>query len=142
MGGTQDQIITVIEAWEVLSDPRKRELYDRARSGAADASAQAAWETVSQQASAAATAKAGEHAASRQEFSAWIDSISADVQSRRSGRLPAGAAAGVMVGCLVGIFAGPAMGVGAWAGVIVGALAGATGGAYAAASSRSAAAKT
>jgi hypothetical protein len=133
MGGTHEWMVSVIAAWEVLSDSSKRALYDQVRSTAADAAAREAWESVREAAVASAAATAQSHGRSWDEFSAWINTKAADVQGNFLGRWASGAVAGSLVGGLLGGIAGPGIGLGMTGGLFVGVTAGSVGGFLAAA---------
>lgn len=129
MGGTQEQMIELITAWEVLSSPERRALYDRARSTAAqDSAAHRAWASVEQEAHRSASTAARIHAVSWDDFCRWADQTAAKVQRGRAGRAAAGAMAGGLLGAALGGVAGPFVGVAIIAGLGIGATAGAIGG--------------
>jgi DnaJ-class molecular chaperone len=136
MGGTHAQMILVLEAWEILKDPDRRALYDKARSGANDPQAKVSWSTAQSQARASASATAQKYGRSWSEFSAWTDAVAADVQRHGAGRSAAGAFAGAIVGVLLGALIGWITGIGLGPGLAIGTPAGAVGGLIAVSRSR------
>lgn len=80
-GGSHAQMVLLNEAWEVLSHPESRRHYDAARSGAADATAAAAFE----QEVAAARRKAADYPAEWASFELWLESVAREFTETRYG---------------------------------------------------------
>lgn len=135
-GGSHRLMVELIAAWEVLSDPARRALYDQRRAGPVDAVTATGWEAARQDAVAAAEAKAKEYPRDWEEFARWIDAAAGEVQGSAGGRLASGAAAGLLVGVCLGALVGWMAGVGAAAGAVIGLVVGAAGGAWAATTQR------
>lgn len=131
-GGSHRLMVELIAAWEVLSDPAKRALYDERRAGPVDAAAAASWEAARQDAEAAAEAKAEQYAGDWEGFVSWMDAAAGEVEASAGGRLASGAAAGLLVGVSLGALVGWAAGAGVAPGAVIGVVVGAAGGAWAA----------
>jgi DnaJ-class molecular chaperone len=131
MGGTHEQMLLIIAAWEVLSDPGKKAAHDEARISAA-AAAQARWQSVREEASKSAAVAATEFGTSAKDFMAWVGRVSDEVEHNTARRGLVGALVGFVLGGSVGALAGAMLGVSGIGGSIVGGLTGAVGGFFAA----------
>lgn len=137
MGGTQDAMIALIEAWEMLSDPKRRAAYDRSRTSPTDAAAKEDVDRASEHAAEAAKAAVEAYGRTWDEFRQWVRVVADDVERSHTGRIIAGVLVGLLLGVFLGAIVGNEVGIGVLAGATVGIVAGGLGGGIAIASARS-----
>jgi hypothetical protein len=115
-GGSHEQMVAVLEAWEVLSDPEKRRRYDEARTLAND--------RVAQEAAAADTRQARQRAEQYPrrwaEMEAWLNGLTADFTRAEYGSTTVGGA-GSFPTIPIPTAGGSATG---WAFIVIGAVLG------------------
>ena len=147
-GGTEQQMMELLAAYEVLSDPVLRANYDEwrgqhAAGSTSESSNPEAAATAGQSPFAEAKRRAEQvyrvHGQSWAELSRWIHARSEVVRSTSVGRLASGGVAGLALGTIAGAIAGTYLGIGWIAGCTIGSICGLLGGALAADANGSAA---
>jgi curved DNA-binding protein CbpA len=137
MGGTQEMMLRLTTAWKILSDTRARTAYDKSRTTSNDPPVKNDWATASDDAKTWAQKSVKVHGNSWEEFVAWVNQATDDVQQKPRGRTAAGATAGILIGATAGLIAGHAVGMASLPAIAIGCAAGAIGGTFAAKDKRS-----
>lgn len=124
-GGTHEQMIRLLQAYEILSEPVTRQEYDSCQRQQ-DATA---WESACEQATRHAQATYQAHGQDWTELMGWLDRQSEQIQSSGRGRVASGAVTGLLLGAAVGAVCGSYFGIGRGMGIVIGVVCGAAGGA-------------
>ncbi len=119
-GGTQDAMVELLQAYEILSDPEVRRQYDAFRQdpenpkwwGEYDSAGQSARDTYAA------------YGQSWDDLIRWVDGRSSQIQSTAAGRVASSAIGGVVVGAVVGTGFGWFFGIDWWMGLILGSVLG------------------
>jgi curved DNA-binding protein CbpA len=124
-GGSHEQMVHLLAAFEILSDPEQRAVYDALRqAGEPKPEQQATYEQAKREAEAVYAARGGNW----DELMEWIDQRSAHIQTHPIGRMAAGGLGGLLIGSVVGTFAGYWLGIGGITSAVTGGLCGTLGG--------------
>src|ERR1700722_17144393 len=93
LGGSHERMLELITAWNILSNPQSRALYDRLRgehvnpgagvAGSAEASAE--WEEVARNARVQAATAAARYGHSWKHFRPWMNTVLNDIASAKYG---------------------------------------------------------
>jgi curved DNA-binding protein CbpA len=81
MGGTHQQMIEVLEAWEVLSSPTTRMEYDRTQASPEEASIKVRWDSVAEE----LKSKVQHYPKTWSQFERWMNSVTDDAATAKYG---------------------------------------------------------
>ena len=127
MGGSEERMVAVIAAWEILSDRSNKAIYDAARASAANSPPKFSGKRYAKKLP-KPRRRLRDHAKNGEDFVAWVERIATDVERNPLGRAIAGAAVGLVIGVALGAILALLVGVSVVFGSVIGAIAATIGG--------------